>query len=97
MRNLILAASIVLCSTNAIADNKVDAFLTAYSTMDKSGYQILSDYREQVNLTCKRDVTIEEIEAFQKSREYATLSALVTVAGRNITDYKNILQSLVCN
>lgn len=96
VKNLVLAAVIVLCAVNASADNKIDAFLDAYSTMDKNGYQILRDYRAQVNLTCKRDVTMKEIDIFQKSPEYSMLIASLTTSSPNNPDYKNTIKSLGC-
>lgn len=97
MKNFLLATVIVLCAISASADSNVDAFLTSYSTMDKSGYQILNDYRTQINTTCKRDVTMEEMNTFQKSKEYSMLSALLTTSNSDAPDYKNKISSLGCH
>lgn len=96
MKTMVLLIVGMLCAVSAHAGDDIDTYLKSYSTMDKSGYQILTDYREHIRSVCKRDITHEEIEKFQKSGEYAFLLSTSTLQGSSSPDYKTTISSIGC-
>lgn len=96
MKAMMLLVVGMLCAVSAHAGDDIDTIFQAYSTMDKSEYQILIDYRKHIRSICKRDITLEEIKKFQKSGEYAFLVSTFTLQGASSPDYKATISSIGC-
>lgn len=85
-----------LGSSFSVVAGDVDAFLAAYSSMDKTGYQVLSDYRSHIQSKCARDVTVEELKVFSKTPVYMKLLALRTMNSDATPEYKTTLATVSC-
>ena len=85
-----------LGSSLAVAAGDVDAFLTAYGSMDKSGSEVMTEYRAQVQTKCTRDVSVEELKKFSNSALYFKLVALRATGASNAPEYHSGLASVSC-
>lgn len=85
-----------LGSSLVVAAGDVDTFLTAYSTMDKSGFQVMTEYRSQMQTKCSRDVSVEELKKFSNTPLYMRLVALRTTGLSSGPEYQTALASVSC-
>lgn len=94
---VIIAVVIIICAASSVyADERANAFLQAYSTMDKTGTQVLSDYKRHVEANCQRDVSMEELQKFQGQKEFANLAGLLTLSDTSNPDYQKVISSIPC-
>jgi hypothetical protein len=95
MKRLLLILAI-LVSNSALAGPEVDSYLSGIAAMDKNEYQVLSDYRDRINTTCSRDVTIQELRAFNMSGQYAKMAANLSTNTAPTAEYSSTLASISC-
>lgn len=94
---VIIAVVVIICAASSVyADERANAFLQAYSTMDSKGAQVLSDYKRHVEFNCQRDVTTEDLERFQKNSKFAYLTGLLTLSNTSNPDYQKVISSIPC-
>lgn len=94
---IIIAVVVLTCAASSVyADEGANAFLQAYSTMDKTGAQVLSDYKRHVETNCQRDVSMDELQKFQGEKEFVYLTGLLTLSDTSNPDYQKVISSISC-
>lgn len=94
---VIIAVGFIICAASSVyADEGANAFLQAYSTMDKAGAQVLSDYKRHVEAICQRDVSMDELQKFQGEKEFVYLTGLLTLSDTSNPDYQKVISSIPC-
>lgn len=95
MKKLLLVLAL-LFSNSVFAGPEIDAYLSGIAATDKTNYQVLYDYRDRINTNCARDVTIQELRAFNMSWQYKKLAANVSIDKAPIPEYSSTLSSISC-
>ncbi len=96
MKVIIAVVAIICVAFSVYADEGANVFLQAYSTIDKTGGQVLSDYKRHVEANCQRDVSMDELQKFQGEKEFAHLSGLLTLSDTSNPDYQKVISSIPC-
>lgn len=95
MKNLLLVLAL-LFSNAVFAGPEIDAYLSGIAATDKTTYQVLYDYRDRINANCSRDVTIQELRAFNMSWQYKKMAENVSIDKAPVPDYTSTLSSISC-